>query len=107
MSPPRQFFPQRPKKKQDSDSMATFTETLLGVIRAVRQNGEQITQLIERQNDLIAWLTLNKMPSRPPAWIPTGKKEITTVMALVVFALTVLAIILASCGVIGCQELTK
>lgn len=118
MSPPRQFFPigKQKREKKDSDSLATNTEALLGLMRAVRGNGEQIEALIKRLDGLILWVTQyvnyqqiksNKTPSRPPAWIPTSKKEITGVVALVVFALTVLAIILASCGVMGCEEIPK
>lgn len=105
---PRQFFPHgKPKReKKDSDPLETNTEALLGLMRAVRGNGEQIDEMIKRQDALVVWITkyvtyhqsrTDETPSKPPAWVPTSKKEITGIVALIVFALTVLAIILAGC----------
>lgn len=95
--------------------MATITEALYGLLRGAKDQSEQIAAMIKRHDELVVWLReyfanqqpLVKTPSRPPPWFPTSKKELTGIAALVVFALTVLAIILASCGVIGCQELQE
>jgi len=110
--PPRQFFPHgRPKKdKPDSDEKATTTEALYGLLRGSKAQTDQISAMIKRHDELIVWLqqyfenqasfTSQQTSSRPPAWVPQSKTQVTGIVALVILALTVLAIVLASCGVL-------
>lgn len=105
-------------KKKDSSEIETIKEVLLNICRILRQIQDKQSDHARRLDDFMMWLTnaskLNRQllqeivdnrPRKNGSWLPKNKKEITTVVALVVFALTVLAIILASCGVISCSEI--
>ena len=100
--PPRQVQ----RIQNDSDKIETIKEVMFGIFRQLASLSDQISDTQKRVDNLAVMLTRDKIDEpKKTSWIPKDKKEITTAVALVVFALTILAIILASCGLVGCEGL--
>lgn len=98
------------RKQTDSNEMETVKELLLGqgrMIRSIETSYSKSFMSLENKLEyLVRWAHRHEQREvshshQNGSWLPKGKKEITTVVALVIFALTILVAILK---VISCSE---
>lgn len=91
----------QPRKKPISDQTELFRQILITLLKRTDDQTiatNQLTKQVQSLNKQIHGLIIDAFSTRKGSVVPKGKREITTAVALVIYALTVLALAWKGCA---------